>query len=386
MSVPEKQILMLNYEYPPLGGGAGNATQNLLREFAGCPGLQVTLVTSSTTNTRVEQLAENITIHSLDIRKHGSLHYQTNKDLLRYTWHAWRFCRRWVQVNPVDLVHAFFGIPGGLIALALGKPYIVSLRGSDVPFYNRRFYWLDRLVLKRLHGLIWYNAERVIANSDGLKALAQRSFPEQAIDVIPNGVDTKAFSPQCEQPKQGHLNLISIGRLIERKGYTHLFEALKDMENVSLTLVGDGNQKQHLHTLARQSGLQVTFLGYVAHAELPQLLRAADLFVLPSLNEGMPNAALEAMACGLPVILTDTGGSQELVKGNGIIVPKGNAQALRDAVLRYKHDPGLIATHGAISRRMAENMSWEKVAEAYSRVYSEIETQLAIVNNQFRKK
>jgi glycosyltransferase involved in cell wall biosynthesis len=371
MAASETQILMLNYEYPPLGGGAGNATQYLLHEFAERTGLRVTLITSSTTNTRVERLAENITIHFLDIGKRGSLHYQSNKNLLRYSWHAWRFCRRWIRDNPVDLVHAFFGIPGGMIALALGKPYIVSLRGSDVPFYNRRFYWLDRLVLKRLHGLIWRNAERVIANSDGLKALAQRSFPTQAIDVIPNGVDTQAFSPQSVQTKLEHLNLISIGRLIERKGYAYLFEALKDLENVSLTLVGDGNQKQHLQTLARQSGLQVTFLGYVAHAELPQLLRAADLFVLPSLNEGMPNAALEAMACGLPVILTDTGGSQELVKGNGIIVPKGDAQALRDAVLKYKHDPGLIATHGAKSRNIAENMSWKKVAESYLQIYRE---------------
>jgi len=362
-------ILLLNYEYPPLGGGAGNATQYLLREFSAYPDLQVTLVTSSTAETRVEQPAENITIHFLDIHKSGSLHYQSNADLMRYTWKAWRFCRKWIKDHPVDLVHAFFSIPGGLIARALEVPYIVSLRGSDVPFYNPRFYWMDKLILKHLHGSIWTKAKRVIANSQGLMTLAQKSHPDQEIDIIPNGIDIDEFSPLPEKPDHSKLRLISVGRLIERKGYPTLFRALSDLEDVSLTLVGDGSQKAYLQHLAQTYGLQVDFRGVVDHTQLPQMLQTADLFVLPSLNEGMSNAALEAMACGLPVILTDTGGSQELVNANGFIIPRGDAAALREAVLKYKQNPGLIKMHGANARKIAESMSWHQVAQAYYDIY-----------------
>lgn len=142
-------ILFLNYEYPPLGGGAGNATWYLLKEYEKMPDLQVTLVTSSTGSFRMERPSDNVTIYYLDIGKRGSLHYQSSKDLLKYSWKAWLFCRRYLKGNHIDLIHAFFGIPCGLIALLLGKPYIVSLRGSDVPFYNNRFHWLDKLIVLR---------------------------------------------------------------------------------------------------------------------------------------------------------------------------------------------------------------------------------------------
>lgn len=365
-------ILLLNYEYPPLGGGAGNATYYILREYADFSDFQITLVTASTASARLEKPADNITIHFLDIGKRGSLHYQSNRDLIQYTWKAWRFCRRWIKNNPVDLVHAFFSIPGGLIARTLGLPYIVSLRGSDVPFYNPRFYWLDKLILKRLHYWIWRGTQQVIANSQGLRSLALQSYPKQEISVIPNGVDVDEFSPLADKPTHDQLRLISTGRLIERKGYPILFEALVGMDNVTLTLVGDGDQREYLQNLADEYRLQVDFKGLVPHTELPSLLRAADLFVLPSINEGMPNAALEAMACGLPVILTDTGGSLELVSNNGIIVPKGDASALQEAVLKYKQNPALLQSHSACSRKIAENMSWQNVAESYREVYKKI--------------
>ena len=379
------RILILNYEFPPLGGGAGNATQYLLREFAKRPDFSFDLVTSSADAFRIEQYASNIMIHFLDIGKKGNLHYQRNKDLLKYSWKAYWYCKKLIkarrqvsdvrgQLSNVTLVHAFFGIPCGYIAMKLGLPYIVSLRGSDVPFYNRRFYWLDKLIFRRLSRRIWRRAKAVIANSEGLKELALKTAPVQVISIIPNGVDVQQFCPA----NSGHrkslgtydvLNIISTGRLIERKGYAYLLLALEGLHNVELMLIGDGPLRGELERMAREKRVKVNFAGTVAHGAVIGYLQNADVFVLPSLNEGMSNAILEAMACGLPIIATDTGGSAELVQGNGFIVPRADSGALRKVIMGYMQHPDLAIKHGVSSRKRAEGMSWQTSAEEYQKIY-----------------
>jgi len=366
------RILMLNYEFPPLGGGAGNANYYLLKELSRYGDLKIDLLTSSAGKYRCEQFSENIRVHFLDIHKDGgNLHYQGYRDLLIYSWKACRYAQKLNRSEKYDLCHAFFGIPCGFIAMRLRLPYIVSLRGSDVPFYNRRFYWLDKLFFQRLSRKIWPRAHKVVANSAGLKELALTTSPGLMIDVVCNGVDLQEFNPSGENINGADekLKLISVGRLIERKGYGYLIEALTGLPGVELELIGEGNLKCELEDLAVQSGVKVRFSGNVEHSRLAMHLRRADLFVLPSLNEGMSNALLEAMACGLPVIATDTGGSTELIKGNGYIVRKGDARDLKRVVEIFNGDRDLIKAMGKASREMAEEMSWDKAAAAYYDIY-----------------
>ena len=366
-----KKILVLNYEFPPLGGGAANATYYLLREFSSYPDLKIDLVTSSVDEFRVEKFSDNITIHYLDINKKGNLHYQSIKDLLIYSWRSCRYCKELKKRKNFDLVHAFFGIPCGYIAMKLKIPYIVSLRGSDVPFYNKRFYWLDLFVFKRLSKKIWENAKAVITNSQGLKDLALKSClkQEQKIEVIYNGVDIKEFTPNECKKKNDKLVLISTGRLITRKGYSFLIEAIADLSTIELWLIGDGNLKEELENQAKNQNAQVKFLGKKNHEEIAGLLKQADVFVLPSLNEGMSNSILEAMACGLPIITTDTGGSVELIKDNGFIVEKKSPESIKEAVIKISNNAELINFMSKMSRNVAEKMSWTKVADSYIKKY-----------------
>ena len=363
------KILMLNYEFPPLGGGAGNATNYLLKEFSNFNDLEIDLVTSSIDEYKEERFANNINIYYLDIGKKNNLHYQNNKDLLRYSWQAYWFCKKLIRQQKYDLTHVFFGIPCGFIAMKLDLPYLVSLRGSDVPFYNKRFYWLDKLIFKKLSRKIWRRAKAVIANSQGLKKLAQKANPNQKIETIHNGVNIKQFKPGINKNREATIKLISTGRLIERKGYKYLIRALQNLDNIELTLVGGGNQQENLRELAERLNVNIKFYGGVDHQMIPLLLKKATIFILPSLNEGMSNSILEAMACGLPLITTDTGGSTELVRGNGFIVSKASPKALREAIVKYIENPLLIHEHGSQSRKIAEEMSWISVANAYRDIY-----------------
>ena len=120
---------------------------------------------------------------------------------------------------------------------------------------------------------------------------------------------------------------------------------------------------------AKQNKVEVNFWGKKEHHEIAALLKKADVFVLPSLNEGMSNSVLEAMACGLPIIATDTGGTAELIKNNGAIVEKGSVESLRLAVDAYIKDRGLVYEQGVISRNLAMDLGWEIGAIKYLELY-----------------
>lgn len=361
---------MLNYEFPPLGGGAAHANRNILQAMA--DDIEVDLITSSTGDTRVEEFAPGKTIHFLDIGKRGSLHYQTSRDLLAYSIRAYAYAHKLVRGKHFDVCHAFFGIPCGVIASRLGLPYIVSLRGSDVPFYNPRFRVADSLVFKHLSLHVWKRAAAVVANSEGLRTLAQASATQQAIDVIPNGVDTSIFQPGAPLAKNGTLRVLTVARLIGRKGIEHLIDAMGELgdDRVTLTIAGEGNLRAALEARAVAYGDRVRFVGAVPHEQLPAVYRTHDVFILPSLNEGMSNTVLEAMASGLPILMTGTGGAQELVESgrNGALIePEGKDIARK--LMDYLHKPGLAEAHGARSREMALARTWSAVADAYVDCY-----------------
>ena len=364
------KLLYLNYEYPPLGGGAANASRYLMETWRGEPDFEVDLVCASPNERRVDELSDRLRVHRLDIGKRGSIHYQSQADLLRYAWAAWGYCRRLTREHHYDGCLAFFGIPCGFVGARLGLPYIVSLRGSDVPGYNPRFALLDSLLFRRLSRGLWRGARATVANSSGLRDLALQTLPGHTINVIPNGADCERFSPMPDRAPGKRLRVLCVSRLIARKGIEDLIHAAHSVtEAIELTIVGSGNLETELKSLAQRLGIaeRVTFLGVQEHDALPEIYRDADLFVLPSHNEGMSNTVLEAMATGLPVLLTPTGGTAELLDdgSNGRLVRPSDAASISAAIESYQRAPELLQAHGRASRAKAVAMSWDFVASQY---------------------
>jgi glycosyltransferase involved in cell wall biosynthesis len=376
------RILILNYEFPPLGGGAGNATYYLLKEFSKETAFSIDLVTSAVGAYREEKFSQNVTIYYLDIGKRENIHYQTNKDLVLYTYKSFRLAKKLINLRQYDLIHAFFGIPCGFVAMLIGLPYIVSLRGSDVPLYNPRYQLLDRVIFRHISKLVWKKARAVVANSEGLKKLALKTSPDQKIEVVYNGVDTEEFYPG-KGVNTKRFVVLSTSRLIERKGIEYLIRGFakfsKDRrEKTKLILAGSGDQEGYLRGLVGQLGIDmlVEFRGPVEHDKMADIYREADVFVLPSLNEGMSNSLLEAMASGLPVIVTGTGGTRELVtEKNGIIIDKNSAEAIFKALEVLYSKTNLRSKMRNMSRESAEGLSWENTAAKYFRLYKEIKDQ-----------
>lgn len=394
------KVLFFNYEYPPLGGGAGNATAYILREFSKIPDLEVDLVTSAIGSEYcLEKIGESIKIHKLPIGKNSeNLHYQSQKDLLIYAWKAYFFSKKLIKENHYDLSHSFFTLPCGFLSLAHYRwyklPYIVSLRGADVPGYSDRFPLIYKF-LTPLIRQIWKKAAAVVSNSQGLKELALKTNAGQEIGIIYNGIDIEQFrsgqgtqnmehgtqNTEHETQNRG-FKIICISRLTARKGFNYLIEALAKIAgkypDLSLEIVGEGDAKDELEKQVKSANLdsRIEFKGRISHEKTPEVYQRASVFVSPSLNEGMSNTMLEALASGLPIIATDTGGSQELIRTgeNGFIVKMKDADDIAEKLEKLIADPELVRSMGRKSRAIAETMSWGSVAKKYYELYKKVKS------------
>lgn len=203
-------------------------------------------------------------------------------------------------------------------------------------------------------------------------------FRADRIRAIPNGVDLPPQDPSARERLRGEFGLgeapvlIVTSRLHPMKGHAHLLEAVallrEDFPALRLLVVGAGVERGRLEEQAEELGLAHTVLFTGFRTDVADLLRAADLFVLPSLREGMPNTALEAMAAGLPVVAAAVDGVPEVVmeEETGLLVPPGNPQGLRDAIGRLLTEPAFAQALGQAGReRVAEHFSTERMlAEA----------------------
>ncbi|MCJ7778753.1 MAG: glycosyltransferase, partial [Sedimentisphaerales bacterium] len=193
-------ILMLNYEFPPIGGGAGNAHLCLLRQYADNSDLRIDVLTSAPKpGFFTETLSKNITIYKVGLHK-KNLHFWRKAEVIEWLLKARPCYRKLLRENNYDLVHAFFGFPTGWLCYHSRDklPYIISLRGSDVPGYNIRL-GLDYKLMTGLFRRIWSCAAAVVANSEGLRRLALEFMPTLDIGVIPNGIDTEKYYPSQKQ-------------------------------------------------------------------------------------------------------------------------------------------------------------------------------------------
>ncbi len=371
-------ILMLNYEFPPIGGGAGQAHYRLLQQYASMTDLKVDVLTSGLNKLIVtERLSENITIYKVGIHK-KNLHYWRKIEVLEWLFRAKGYYRRLVDDGDYDLVHAFFGFPTGWLCYRDGKlPYIISLRGSDVPGFNIRL-GLDYKLLAGSFRRIWQSASAVIANSRGLQKLALSFMPELNIKVIPNGVDVERFSPSPDKKLSRPLQILTVSRLISRKRIDVLIEAVAKMQqgglDVCLNIAGEGNLLGNLQKLSVDLSVasKVRFLSRVPNEQMPDIYRRNDIFVMSSAHEGMSNAMLEAMACGLPIVSSSCEGTEELIADNGVIVPQADPELFAQAIKKLADSPEVYLAMSRKASEQAKKFSWHNTAGQYYNLYGSI--------------
>ena len=377
-----RRFLLINYEYPPLGGGGGNATRHLGRQLV-ARGHAVKVLTVRHGDQPSKEIDDGVEVHRV-----SALRSQEDRsnviEMISFMIAAIRSGVPLAKTWKPDACLAFFGLPCGPVAHAIqkatGAPYVISLQGGDVPgFLPGRLKGWHRITGAWITRL-WRNAAHVVANSEGLGDLAGAHAPDEEIRVIPAGVDLELFSPASEREDSGPLRLIAVGRLSDQKRFDDLLNAVVKLPQpaaVTVTFVGDGPLRGSLASQAARLGLgqQVQFRGWVDREALAQLYQDSDVFVLPSSDEGMSNALLEAMASGLAVIGTEIAGTSEVVvEGEtGLLVPVGDVDALSGALRRMVDDPNKAASFGAAGRKRVEaHYDWARAAAAYEELLIDV--------------
>lgn len=349
-------------------------------------GHQVQIVTSQFADLPVDETVDGFQVHRVPVLRKSADVCQVH-EMLTYTISTISHCLRSVKDFAPHVVHVFFGIPSGPVAYFLrkiyGYPYVLFLGGRDVPRKNP-----DPPYYRLLYGLlapaiktVWRNASAVVACSDGLRKLALKTAPSIEFSVIPDGIDLNKFAFVERDDQNDTVRVLTIGRLIPRKGFQFLIEAIPEIlqsvnRDFELEIVGDGPMKSQLVSLAEKSKVdhRINFAGTVAYDELVQHYNDADIFVLPSLAEGMPLVILEAMATGLPVIASKVQGIEDLIQPgiNGHLVKPGNTKQLAEKVIKLITENQIRIQMGHESRDKVRKYDWENIAQSYLKIFERI--------------
>ena len=373
------RLLFVNYEFPPIGGGAAYASFAIAREFVSL-GHRIDFLTAGARGKAYSENIDGIQVHRIRTYRRG-IHDSGVLGALSFLALATTKLRSLARQNRYDAYLYYFGLPTGFLSLLpgahRGQPCVISLRGSDVPGYDPALRWQHRL-LRPITRRIWLRAHRVVANSHSLRGLALSSMPEAAIDVICNGAALPT-AISIRKPSGKGVRILTVSRLIARKGLDTLIMALArtQREDLSLEIAGEGPARDALTRLAVAAGVahRVRFHGFVDHTSLAALYARADIFVLASVAESCSMALLEAMAAGLPVIATRVGGTVEVVKheSNGLLVTPTSIDELSAALETLAANPLLRERFAAANRILTrEQFSWSAAARRYEAIFNEL--------------
>lgn len=229
-----------------------------------------------------------------------------------------------------------------------------------------------RRAIKAIERFSYSFADGVVVNSNSdLEYLRGNYRLNRSQMVIPNYVDISLFKPLDLQKKKN--SICFVGRLVERKNPFSLLRAMVGLP-YTLAIVGSGPLREDLEKYAKERGVNVEFLGNLPNSELPKILNQHEIFILPSLYEGMPKALLEAMACGLPVIGTDVDGIKGLIKHkeNGFLCAT-DPKSIREAILKVMNDVELREKIGNQAQMtIKKNFSLNKILEKELSLYASL--------------
>jgi 1,4-alpha-glucan branching enzyme len=359
------RVVFLSSEYPPhIYGGLGTAVEALSRYLA-ATGVEVVLVVPNAPG--YAQPPPGVRLHPVPVNGASSdVDYW-----LIYCQAVLDAARRGELRADVVHCHDWMTVLGGLaIGRVLGVPVLMSVH---LPQSDGMHIALENLGLA--------GCDSVLVNSYAVRAeLTARETSCAEIAVIPNGVDLHRFYPTETPPSS--CQILFAGRLVPSKGVDVVMRAfgavLRRVPQARLIIAGDGDQRLYLERLARFLGLRqyVSFLGWQSPDELAALYRASAVISVPSLYEPFGLVALEAMACGRPVVVSRVGGLAEIIEDgvSGYAVAVGDHLDLATRLATVLSDGTFAEETGRAARRRAESFDWATIADRTARLYRSLAT------------
>ncbi len=357
-----KKVLIFSFAYYPYVGGAEVAIKEItdrLRDF------QFDLITFDLGGQKKEEHIGNVNVHRisasskffypiLSFFKAISLHWKNQYDV------------EWAMMANTGFAALFLKIFFPKIN------FILTIQEGDPIDQIKRRIWFVYPIYK----WIFRMADHITAISNYLAGFS-REMGSRMVSVIPNGVDLKNFRPKDTQVNldNSEIKIITTGRLVKKNAVSDIIKALKFLpDSVKFLSVGSGPDKSMLEKLIALHNLEnrVTLLPYADHVHLAELLAQAQIFIRPSLSEGLGISFLEAMAMGLPVIATQVGGIPDfLFDGEtGLFCEVGNPKSIAERVIHLMNNPEIYKKISKNSQRLVrEKYDWEMIAKKFGEIF-----------------
>jgi glycosyltransferase involved in cell wall biosynthesis len=363
------KILMLNYEFPPIGGGASPVTFELCVQLVRM-GHRVDVVTMHYDKLPRFEVREGINIYRTPaIRKRADV-CQTH-EMASYLPGALIKAVRLAKREKFDVIHCHFMVPGGPVAWMSSKltglPFLITCHGSDVPGHNPERFTVVHKLIKPVWRFLARRTPLIISPSESLKKLILHNCPGAKVEIIPNGIHTLQFKPS-EKTK----SILMCSRFFSFKGFQYAIRAIKDTSlDWQVNLVGEGPYLEELKKLAEGFKTPIKFWGWLDKSDpkFYELFAKSSIFVFPSEAENFPSVLLEAMAAGTAIITSNAGGCPEVVGEAGLLVPPRDIEAIRSALNKLIGSEQLRNQLSQAAVKRVKMFDWENVAGKYVDCY-----------------
>ncbi|MGB9844244.1 glycosyltransferase [Methanothermobacter tenebrarum] len=327
-----KKVIMIG-KFPPHLGGVASHTYNLAKQLKE-KGYHISILTYP--HEKIEDK------NDIKVSSAPTINIKGLRGLI-FTLTATHKLIKIIRKEDIDIIHAHYIIPPGLIALIgsiiTGKPYYVTVHGSDALILS------SKSILRPIIKLILRKASKVLVVSKKLaEKVTELGIPQEKIMITYNMVDTKIFNPQIKTTFREEIGtkkpiILFVGNLVPQKGVEYLLKAKKLLKRDSkLVIVGGGPLLKKLKNMVKEENIEdVIFTG--PRTDINNIMAAADIIVLPSVSEGIPIVLLEAMAMAKPIIATKVGGIPEIVDESvGILIEPKNPKKLANAIDKLLSD------------------------------------------------
>jgi len=374
-------VLIASYEYPPLGGGGGVFVRDLAEELA--KQIEVSVLTSACDDLPRREVHGNLEILRAPVLLRHAHAVASYPSMLSYFPSSFWVGRRTLRSRRFDLVHTSFAIPSGPSGLLLARrfhlPHVLSIQGGDIYDPSKRLSPHRTPLLRQTVHWVIHGSDRVVAASRDIADRAREFYAAQAIERIPLAVKPLSVSPLSRVAlglgwKDDDVILITVGRLVARKGLAELIEIVAAQANprLRLLIVGEGPERERLEAEVERCCVagRVHLTGFISEEQKWQLLALSDLYVSTTLHEGFGIVFLEAMESGLPVLCYDCGGQTDFVNSEvGCLVPVGRREIFAAELRKLVTDVERRSHLAAAARTVAREYHVDRMAERYLRLY-----------------
>lgn len=371
-------ILMLNYEFPPLGGGAGQVTLNISQRLALNDNIYV--ITTGFKDLPAEEKQKNLTIYRLDCRRKDKMGSNV-REMLSWMQKSLKFCNDFLEKNDVDLIFAHFAMPGGEVAFRLSRkfniPYVIMSHGHDIPwFFPRQMFFYHLFLYFRLKK-ICRNASAVFLQTPDMKANADRFTGKKHKHknvIIPNACDSAFFTHIKNRPHD-KLKMVFTGRFVNQKQPLSIIQAMTILNkkgiDFEMIFIGNGPLLSKMHNLINKNKLnnKVHIKGWMKLTDIKKEYETSHLFLMPSKAEGMSVAIIEAMVSGMYILTSKTANKYNLVEHNlnGFIIDEITPQNIEDAVINYYNNYffNKVDIPDESVEKIKSIYNWESIGDMY---------------------